>query len=80
MSEYLFAVHKGKLGKHVRRRLAECAKAVGATFVYANLPGIGWQSWCAAPNMGVPFDGERALRYYEACVARGITIYDERMN
>jgi hypothetical protein len=60
MSEFMFGVSRTKPTRRDSRKIERIAKRHGATFVEANLPGTGYQSWFSAPNLGSPFDQERA--------------------
>lgn len=66
MSTFIFGVHRGpkaKLSARARRAYERAARANGARFIEAILPGIGYQRWFTAPNLGHPFDRatERAV-------------------
>jgi hypothetical protein len=56
MSEHMFLVRRGKLTSLEVEQRERIAKFHGIAFVYANIPGTGWQSWFSGPNRGAPFD------------------------
>lgn len=56
MSQYLFGVKNGKLDAKEQRLRRRVAKKHGVEWVYVNLPGDGYRSWFAGPNLGFPFD------------------------
>lgn len=60
MSEFMFAVNRGKLDVREVERREAIAEKHEVTFVYIKDPGQGYLSWFAGPNRGEPFDG--ALR------------------
>lgn len=69
MSEYMFGVSRQKPAARTARRMDQIAKREGAYLVEAMLPGTGYQRWFCAPNLGSPFDGDRARRVHAALVA-----------
>ena len=56
MNIYLFGCKAGKLTAAEAKRDDAAAAKHGVDFFHANMPGEGWKSWFAGPNMGEPFD------------------------
>ncbi|HWA76288.1 MAG TPA: hypothetical protein VG937_28310 [Polyangiaceae bacterium] len=76
-NSFIFGVHRGsgaKLKPALRKIYDRAAKKHGAQLIEATLPGVGYQRWFTAPNLGAPFDRaiERAVySEIEAEIAKG---------
>lgn len=64
--DYHFGVGRGRLSASDVERRDRIARQHGACFVYAQIPGDGWRSWYAGPNLGHPFNDALAARVLEA--------------
>jgi hypothetical protein len=53
---YLFGCKAGKLTADAVKRHEAAAVKHDVDFYHAAMPGEGWKSWFAGPNLGEPFD------------------------
>ena len=53
---YLFGCKAGKLTEADAKRHEAAAVKHGVDFYHSDMPGEGWKSWFAGPNLGEPFD------------------------
>ncbi len=61
MNEFMFGVSRQKPTRKGARIMDRVAKKHDAYLVEATIPGTGYQRWFCSPNLGHPFDGERAM-------------------
>ena len=71
MSEFMFGVSRKKPTRRDAQHMKHVAKKHGARLVEAVLPGTGYQRWFTAPNLGDPFDHQRAAAIYDDLHAIG---------
>jgi len=60
MRSFLFGYHRGALTASQIRQREAIARRHDAVFVYADMPGEGFQSWFAGENLGEPFNSSTA--------------------
>ena len=76
MSEFHFICGsgRGKVPAKDARKTARIARANGATFVVASIPGEGPRHWFAARAYGHPFDEALAQAVREDLRAAGVVL------
>lgn len=73
MSEFFFGVGHKKLPAKTVKAARRIGADRGAEFVHVRMPE-GWRYWFAAPNMGHPFDDQRARDVYADLEAEGVEL------
>ena len=73
MSQHTFCVVKKKQPASVCKKLESIAAEHGADFIWATIPGTGWQGWFAGPDVGFPFTKAREDAVRADIEAAGLT-------